>query len=258
MRNTSMKLAALTAGLLLSGVASALPTMWIGDSAGRLGTVDVATGNVNVIGSMGQSMTDIAFDPTGNLFAISFGSLYRINTSNAQASLVGNLGTSLNSLVFDSSGNLYGANNALYKINTTTGAASLIGNGGDQYSSSGDLAFVGGQLFLSNSYGNNLTQLNVANGVGHNVGGIGFGAVYGMATNDNVNLYGMTGTNVIAINTLTGAGTQLINYGGQGLGEAWGTAFVSEAQPVPEPETYAMMLAGLAGLAWVAKRRQQA
>ena len=251
------KIAALSAGLLASGIAMAGPVMWVGDSSGKLGTVDVVTGNVNVIGSMGATMTDIAFDPNGNLYGITFGALYSINKANAQSTLIGNLGTSLNSLVFDSNGNLFAANSALYSVNTNTGSASLLGNGGASYSSSGDLAFVGGALYLSSAGSNDkLVSLNTSTGFASNVGSIGYGSVYGMATNDNVHLYGMSGTNVITINTTTGAGQFAVNYGGQGLGTAWGTAFVSEANPVPEPETYAMMLAGLGLLGFMARRKK--
>ena len=252
-----IRLAVVAAGILASGSALALPTMWIGDGNGRLGTVDVSSGAVNVIGSMGQTMTDIAFDPNGNLYGITFGQLYSINKTTGQSSLIGNTGASLNSLVFDASGNLFAANNSLYRINVNTGAASLVGNGGASYNSAGDLAFVGGQLYLSNANGNSLTRIDANTGIGQNIGNIGFSAVYGLATNDNVNLFGMTGTTVLSINTLTGAGTSLVNYGGQGLGAAWGAAFISEATPpIPEPETYAMMLAGLAGLGLMAKRRK--
>ncbi|WP_338846671.1 PEP-CTERM sorting domain-containing protein [Massilia sp. W12] len=252
-----MKIAAVAAGLALSASAFAGPVMWIGDSSGKLGKVDVATGQVQVIGSMGQAMTDIAFDPQGNLYGINFGQLFRINKTNAQLTLVGNTGVGMNSLVFDYQGNLYGANNSLYRINTNTGAAQLIGNGGAQYASSGDLAFVGSQLYLSNVYGGDtLTRLDVNTGAGTNVGNIGFSAVYGLATNDNVHLYGMSNTTILNIDTLTGQGTALVNYGGQGLGAAWGTAFIGEA--VPEPETYAMMLLGLGAVGLYAKRRKAA
>ncbi len=255
---TQARITALATALFASGSALALPTMWIGDGNGRLGTVDVATGAVNVIGSMGQTMTDIAFDPNGNLYGITFGQLYSINKTTAQSTLIGNTGSSLNSLVFDAAGNLYAANNSLYRLNVSTGAASLVGNGGSSYSSAGDLAFVGGQLYLSSSTGNNLTRLDTGTGAGQNIGNIGYSAVYGLATNDNVTLYGMTGTTVLGINTTTGAGTALVNYGGQGLGAAWGAAFVNEATPpVPEPETYAMMIAGLGMLGLMAKRRKK-
>lgn len=243
----SLNVAALTLAATVSGVASAAPILWVGDSQGNLGTVDVASGTVNVIGNMGQSMTDIAFDPSGNLYGITFTGLYSINQTTAVATFIGNLGTSANSLVFDSAGTLYTANNALYSVNTSTGLATLIGNGGAAYSSSGDLALINNKLYLSSNIGNDsLVEISTSTGVGTLIGNIGYSAVYGLATDNNINLYGVTGTSVIGVNTTTGAGTALVNYGGQGLVDAWGSAFHSES--VPEPATFALMGMGLVGL----------
>lgn len=114
---------------LLGGVASASPILWVGDSDGTLGTVDVASGTATVVGEMPVTMTDIAFDPSGNLWGISFNQLYRIDKTTAGVALVGNLGISANSLVFGADGTLYAANTNLYTLNTTTGAASLVGPG---------------------------------------------------------------------------------------------------------------------------------
>src|SRR2546429_9154622 len=46
------------------------PIMWIDDDLNRIGTVDVGTGVVNVIGPSGAGLDDIAFDPFGNLWGI--------------------------------------------------------------------------------------------------------------------------------------------------------------------------------------------
>ena len=68
--------------------ASAAPILWVDDSSGNLGTVDVATGTVHVIGNTGHILTDIAFDPSGNLFGITFGQLFRIDKNTAAATLI--------------------------------------------------------------------------------------------------------------------------------------------------------------------------
>lgn len=245
---------------MLCGTALSAPILWVGDQSGNLGTVDVTSGTVTVIGNMGQAMTDIAFDNQGNLYATSFTQLFSINKSTAQATTIGNhnLGANKNSLVFDANNTLYAANNSLYTLNVTTGAATLIGNGGTAYNSSGDLAFVAGDLFLSSTYGNDsLVKLNTTNGAATFVGNIGFSAVYGLATNNNIDLYGLTGTQVLSINTSTGAGTSILNYGGKGLFAAWGSAFYEEAgAPIPEPTTTLLVCLGAAGFAAVSRRKR--
>ena len=82
--------------------ALAAPILWISDSAGQLGTVDVATGTSSLVGNMGRAMFDIAFDSVGNLWGIDGGNqLFSINSSTAAATLVGATGTGfINSLVF--------------------------------------------------------------------------------------------------------------------------------------------------------------
>lgn len=238
---------------ILAPPANAAPILWLGDSTGQLGTVDVATGNVNVIGNMGATMTDIAFDPSGNLWGVTFGSLYKINKTTATSTFIGNLGTSANSLVFDSSGILYTANSSLYTVNTTTGAANLVGNGGDAYSSSGDLAFVGGDLFLSSTGGDNLVKLNASNGTGTLIGSIGFSGVFGLASPNGTDLFGMSGINVLSINSVTGSGAAILDYSGQGLGVAFGTAFVTEATVVPIPASIWLFGSGLVALVGIRK-----
>ena len=130
--NIQCRSVALLILLLVASVSNAAPILWIDDSAGRIGKVDVATGNATLVGNSGAALTDIAFDPNGNLFGISFSSLYSINTSTGAASLIGSgFPASMNALTFSSTGTLYGAatgSNGFYTINPTTGAATLVGN----------------------------------------------------------------------------------------------------------------------------------
>src|SRR5213595_1687921 len=108
---------------------SVLAKLWICDSAGEIGTVDGITGMVTLVGNAGTVLTDIAFNPQGQLFGVDFNALYSINTQTGAATLIGNLNVGsaeMNSLVFDSSGTLYASSTQtkqLYTINTQTGQA---------------------------------------------------------------------------------------------------------------------------------------
>jgi hypothetical protein len=237
--------------------AQAAPILWVDDAVGQLGTVDVATGTVSIIGNMGVVMTDIGFDPAGNLFGMSFTNLYSINKTTAAPTLIGAHGISGgNALVFGTDGTLYGAGATtnLYTINPTTGASTLVGNMGA--SSAGDLAFNGGNFYLASSQ---LVRVNPVTGAGVVVGPFGFPSVFGLATAGNAVMYGISGTQIFSVNTATGAGTLVSNYGGQGLGNANGSSFFEEAgaEPVPEPSTLSLGILGLSGC-WLALRRKRA
>ncbi|MBW8846277.1 MAG: PEP-CTERM sorting domain-containing protein [Burkholderiales bacterium] len=246
------------AGLALGANALAAPILWIGDIDGQLGTVDVATGNAAVIGSMGHVMTDIAFDPLGNLWGTDGSRLYQINATTAASTLVGSIGPRfLNSLVFAGNGALYAAGSSLVTINTATGAGTAVGVG-NGFASSGDLAFVNGTLYLSSNapVADTLWSLDTGTGLGTQIGAIGSGAVYGLATADNSTLYGLSGRTVLSVDTATGAGTTVVSYA-NGLGEAFGTAFRTEAgAPVPEPSVLSMFAIALAGVGVASRRRK--
>lgn len=177
--------------------AYAAPTLWVSTGGAGLATVDVATGATSSIGNTSIALTDIAFSPSGDLYGISFSSLYKVNSSTGATTLVGGLGSvvgTANALVFGSDGTLYMAGSSLYTVNMLTGAASAIGSIGFQ--SGGDLAFIGGELFMASS-GNQLISVDTTNGAGTVIGNLGVGSMFGLATPDNVNLYGVAGQNVL-------------------------------------------------------------
>jgi len=51
----------------------------------------------------------------------------------------------------------------------------------------------------------------------------------GMASGDDGILYGLSGTSIFSVNTGTGVGTLVSDYNGQGIGDAYGTSFYTEA-----------------------------
>ena len=219
-------------------------TIWASDNAGRLGTIDTATQAVNIIGTMRTAMTDIAFDPSGNLWGISASSLYKINKNNANTTLIGNLGTSAKALTFGSDGTLYTANTSLYTINTTSGAASLVGKGEDDYSASGDLAFIDNTLYLSAIRGDRLLTINTANGHGDEIGTIGFNQVDGLAGTHQDKLLGISGTSLLSIDLSTGVGTALFDFADKGFSTNYGATIA----PVPLPAALWLFAVALVGL----------
>jgi PEP-CTERM motif len=237
---------------------TAAPTMYVDDSIGQLGTVNVGTGAVNRIGSMGIVMTDIAFDPNGQLFGISFSGLYSINPATAAVSFIGNHSIAGgNALVFALDGTLYGAGHStssLFRIDPLTGMSTNLGNMG--FYSGGDLAFNDEHLYLA-STANQLVDVNLGNLSDTSaVGGFGVSGVFGLATGDDNKLYAVANTTIYTVDTATGLATNPVNFG-PGLGAAFGQSFSSEAVPaIPEPETYAMLLAGLGIVGFMARRRQ--
>jgi hypothetical protein len=77
------------------------PILWVDDDQGEIGKVDVSIGQVTLVGNAGVVLTDIAFDPHGNLFSVSFNTFYSINSNTGVASAIGFLGTGgTNALVF--------------------------------------------------------------------------------------------------------------------------------------------------------------
>jgi hypothetical protein len=237
--------------------ARAVPELYIHDAAGQLAKVDVPTGTVTAIGSMGLQMTDIAFDPTGVLYGMSFTGLYTINPLTAAITFIGNHGVAGgNALVFGADGTLYaaGSSGALFTLNTGTGASSFVGNMG--FASAGDLAFNGGDLYLASNT-HQLVKVDVGTGAGAAIGSFGYSSVFGLATADNGVLYGVSGTTIFSVNTTTGAGTFVSNYGAQGLGASYGSSFYTEAgASVPDSgSTLGLMAGAVAVLGLLARRK---
>jgi hypothetical protein len=198
------------------------PTIfYVIDDSGQMATVDIATKGITIIGNTGSFMNDIAFAPNGDLYGVSVDSLYKINKASAAMTLVGPMGiVDSTSLEFGSDGTLYTASNNLYALNSSAGAAKLIGNGGTPYHSSGDIVFLDDEMYLTSNLDRNndhLLKLNPVTGAASFVGAIGFNKIYGLATNDDVTLYGFSGTKMITIDPTTGVGSLFLDLGGMGL-----------------------------------------
>lgn len=246
-----------TVGCLLAGWtgAHAAPSgpLYIVDNAGTLGTVNLATMAVSVIGATGIGATDLAFSSNGTLYATSFTSLYQVNAATGVASQVGTYGSvanGINALVGAPNGVLYAAafnTSTLYSIAPSPFTISTlpVNTGGN---SAGDLAISASGTSLYESQANgNLVRIAVAGTTVTStvIGNTGNTGVFGLSTGDDGVTYAVAGTEVYSVNTNTAALTPLFDYSGHGLSAANGSAFRSESRPVPEPASLAMLGAGL-------------
>ena len=220
----------LGAAMVNTTAASAAATIWVDDAYGRIGKVEASTGNATLMGPSDVLLTDIAFDPDNNLYGISFSTLYSINQATGKVTFIGNLTgvNDANSLVFGKDGSLYSAGYAsknLYKIDPKTGASTVLFNTG--YSSGGDLAFIGSDLYYTD--GQNLILLNLSTKVSKLIGPIGASYVYGLINGGDDMLYAMAGNSVYSVNITTGKGTLLSTWPAATLGQAYGSTVMGEA-----------------------------
>ncbi len=237
----------------ISNVVLSGPVLYVHDNAGKLATLDATTGNVDIIGNMGVTMTDIAFSPTGDLYGISFGRLYSIDIDTAQATLIGNHAVpGGNTLAFGEDGTLYAAGYAstsLYTLDIINGVTTNLGNMG--FFAGGDLAFHNEHLYMASS-NNKLVDIdldNLSNTVA--IGSFGLDGVFGLATGSDNNLYAVANTTVFSVDTATGGVIDFVSFAKQGLGKAFGlTSFIPDVvivAEIAEPATLMLLLSGLFG-----------
>ncbi|MEM1430486.1 MAG: hypothetical protein AAGG09_13615 [Pseudomonadota bacterium] len=239
-------------------VAASATTMYVHDVNGTLATVDTGTGATTIIGDLGRQLTDIAFDPFGNLFGITFTELYSVNLQTAATSLIGSLGIGgATGLVFGTDGTLYTASQSeteLYTVDTGTGAASSLGDIG--FSSGGDLAFVGSTLYMASTT-ERLIEIDLDPIGGTDVGPFGVSNVYGIATADDGTLFGTAGRSIFEVDPNTGAASNSVTFSDPHLRAAYGQAFFDEAGAViPLPAPMALLLSGLFAFGFLRRRPQ--
>ncbi len=227
--------------------------MYVVDSSRRLLTVNVLTGETDLIGSTDAQLTDIAFGHDGLLYGVNARYLYGIDAETGGTTLIGDhgygefgAGFGIDSLTFGDDGVLYAAgDDILISIDPLTGAGTTIGTlSGHQ--SSGDLAAdATGRLLLTTDLGDFVEVYRDGTGA-ELVGRIPDVDVYAFAANGDGELYGIRSTGAIVnIDGATGQSTVVSTLNADfPIGAAWGGSFAD--QYVPEPTTLLLILTGAA------------
>jgi hypothetical protein len=250
--------------------------------------VNQATGALSLVGATGQVIGDLASGGgTGPLWGIdipnnrlvTFNPLTGVGTAGANItgtavpggdtvppiiSLAANQrgGVFGNTSVLADFGGIYSdpSGDRLFSINSATGAATLLGAIG--FNSVYALAFdMNGNLF--GIAGRTLLSINTTTGAGTSIGtlldatgaqvGTGF---FDLAARPEDNKMFVSSAFSNELYTVDTSSAVLTRVGSYGLtANIVGLAFVSE---VPEPSTYVLMLAGLLGLGFIARRRAAA
>lgn len=144
------------------------------------------------------------------------------------------------------------SNDALFEINPATGAATLIGAiGFDRVYA---LGYADGKLYGVSDSRDEFISIDPILGAGTRIATLAVGFYFDLAQNPGdgrLYLASSGDYKLYTIDAATGALTAVGPFGG--TPNIAGLAFVSE---VPEPSTYVLMLAGLLGLGFMARRRR--
>jgi hypothetical protein len=232
--------------------------LWISDNLGNVGEVDTTTGAVSNVHQTGQVLTDIGFTSNGNLYGTTFTGLYSVSKTTWTATLIGPYGYGgggMNALVGNGSGLLAAsnANSSVYSVNVSNPSAQSVLTTTGTFTSAGDLAFANGKLYESVVNSGSDWLYDVTDHVLIGQFSPSTSTLFGLA-DDGTTMYAVSGTEVYSVNLSNAKLTALFDYGGHGLGSAYGSAFITEG--VPEPSTWAMMILGFLGVGLLAYRRK--
>jgi len=175
--------------------------------------VRLPSGQVNVIGSTNNQLTDIALSPSNVLWGIGFSTLFTVNQQTGAATFSKSVSTgSINGADVAPNGTLWIAGGgSLSTLDTQTGTITFIAGFPNGSTSSGDLAWVGSRLLATavGGGGDELVEFDVVNKTSKVLGPCGYGCIWGLAAYGTT-LYGLTCEGrILSIDTTSGAGTQL-------------------------------------------------
>ncbi len=180
--------------------------------------VDLPSGDLTRIAPLDVSLTDIALHPDGRLFGVNRSGLFEIDIANGRARWIVSLADRIVSLeVAPDGGDLYGAGvQSIARLDPASGSVERVGGFPSGWSASGDIAFIGGRLYVTATQTPNSRRdpdsLFVAPLDGtdaRRVGGVGYPCVWGLAPFGDT-LYGLTcNGQLIEIDVATGAGRLL-------------------------------------------------
>jgi hypothetical protein len=237
------------------------PLAYVGYGGGSFGTIDLTTGTVTSLGSLGQTPAGLGVY-NGTLYATSYnsnGTLYSVNTSTGALTSIGSSGdfyeggfgstlTGLYAVGYASGGSTLD----LFSINASNGSATDLGSTGIGLGSWRDISTNSSTLYFGD--GADLYSLNLTNGSATLIGAFGGSAEMGSLVTVGGTLYGADDvSNVIdTINISNGAATA----GDSSGGSVWGLApdplpsSSTPPSPIPEPASWSLLGMALCALAF--------
>lgn len=131
-------------------------------------------------GTTTSTITDIAYHPNGNLYGIVANYFVSIDIGTCTTATIATHSTGSNALVASADGTLYAASDDLYTVDINTGVFTSLGT--LPCSSSGDLTFYEGELYLTCDNGD-LLHVDINNPANSSiVGNMGTGYWHGLWT----------------------------------------------------------------------------